>query len=59
MARGLSNYIDALADKKIRDFFTEWMPININFLAPYPDFLSFIFVSILTGEKKIIQSIKL
>lgn len=49
MARGLSNYIDALADKKIRDAFTEWMPINVSFLAPYPDFLSFIFVALVTG----------
>lgn len=50
MARGLSNYIDALANKKIRDTLREWIPIDINFLSPYPDFLAFGFVLLLTGK---------
>lgn len=49
IARGLSNYIDSLVDRKIRTTFAEWMPMQINFLAPYPDFLSFSFVVMLTG----------
>ncbi|KAJ8985024.1 hypothetical protein NQ317_016935 [Molorchus minor] len=49
VARGLSNYVDALADKKIKSTLTEWMPINISFLSPYPDFLSFGVVMLLSG----------
>ncbi|CAG9815649.1 unnamed protein product [Phaedon cochleariae] len=49
VARGMSNYIDALTDKRIRKTLTEWMPMDIDFLSPYPDFLSFIFVIALTG----------
>ncbi|KAJ8966968.1 hypothetical protein NQ314_003191 [Rhamnusium bicolor] len=50
VARGLSNYVDALADKKIRSALTDWMPMNISFLAPYPDFLSFGVVMLLTAD---------
>ncbi|XP_057668072.1 cationic amino acid transporter 2-like isoform X3 [Diorhabda carinulata] len=49
VARGMSSYLDALVDKKIKNQLTEWMPIDISFLSPYPDFLSFIFVMVLTG----------
>ncbi|CAH1988868.1 unnamed protein product [Acanthoscelides obtectus] len=49
VARGLSNYIDALADKKIRDTLTEWMPMDVEFLSSYPDFFSFIFVMLFTA----------
>ncbi|KAL1491879.1 hypothetical protein ABEB36_012408 [Hypothenemus hampei] len=49
VASGLSNYIDALADKKISEALRNWMPMEISFLSPYPDFLSFVLVLILTG----------
>ncbi|KAJ8917725.1 hypothetical protein NQ315_005174 [Exocentrus adspersus] len=49
VARGLSNYVDALADKKIRDTLTKWMPIDVGFLSPYPDFFSFGMVMLLTA----------
>ncbi|XP_019866584.1 high affinity cationic amino acid transporter 1-like [Aethina tumida] len=48
VARGLSNYIDALADHKIREAFRDWMPMDVSFLSEYPDFLSFILVMLLT-----------
>ncbi|CAH0554871.1 unnamed protein product [Brassicogethes aeneus] len=49
VARGLSNYIDSLANHAIRDTLTEWIPMNVSFLSEYPDFLSFFFVLLLTG----------
>ncbi|CAG9862945.1 unnamed protein product [Phyllotreta striolata] len=48
VASGMSNYINSLVDNKIKDTLQEWMPMNVSFLSPYPDFLSFIFVMILT-----------
>lgn len=49
VARGLSNYIDALVDNSMRKSMVAVMPINIDFLSDYPDFLSFGFVLLLTG----------
>ncbi|KAF5288408.1 hypothetical protein FQR65_LT12021 [Abscondita terminalis] len=48
LARGLSNYVDALANFTMRDAFSEAMPIDVSFLAPYPDFLSFLLVIVVT-----------
>ncbi|CAG9865154.1 unnamed protein product [Phyllotreta striolata] len=48
VASGMSSYIDSLVDKKIQKSFREAMPIDISFLSPYPDFLSFTFVMVLT-----------
>lgn len=48
VARGLSGYFDSLIGKKINPFFREHMPIDINFLAPYPDFFSFVIIIIIT-----------
>ena len=47
MARGLSGYIDALIDNKMGNFWREIMPINIGFLAEYPDFFSFLIIMVL------------
>ncbi|XP_018565597.1 cationic amino acid transporter 3 [Anoplophora glabripennis] len=49
VARGLSNYVDALADKQIRDTLTKWMPMDVSFLSPYPDLFSFGMVLLLTA----------
>lgn len=48
MARGLSGYIDALTNKSIASSLTDVMPIEVDFLSEYPDFLSFGFVMVLT-----------
>lgn len=48
VASGMSNYIDALIGGQIKETLREWMPMDISFMSPYPDFLSFIFVMILT-----------
>lgn len=47
VARGLSSYIDALCDHKMEKFFTETMPINVDFLGKYPDWLSFFVILLL------------
>lgn len=44
VARGLSGYLDALLGSPMQRFFREWMPINVSFLAEYPDFLSFVII---------------
>jgi solute carrier family 7 (cationic amino acid transporter), member 3 len=49
VARGLSGYIDALIDNKMGDFWHSLFPMNIDFLAKYPDFFSFIIVMVLSG----------
>ncbi|KAK4876114.1 hypothetical protein RN001_012536 [Aquatica leii] len=48
LARGLSNYVDALANYTMRNQLTEMYPIDVAFLAPYPDPLSFLFVIVVT-----------
>lgn len=50
MARGLSNYIDALADNAMSNALTEAMPIGVSWLSPYPDFLSCGFILLLSCE---------
>lgn len=47
MARGLSVYLDALIDNRMSKLFHDFLPMNIDFLAPYPDFFSFIVVLLL------------
>lgn len=49
MARGLSNYIDALAGNVMRDTLRSYMPIDVSFLSPYPDFFSFVIIILLAG----------
>ncbi|XP_022903736.1 cationic amino acid transporter 3-like [Onthophagus taurus] len=48
LARGLSDYIDALANNSMSTALTETFPINQSFLSKYPDFLSLGFVILLT-----------
>lgn len=48
VARGLSGYIDALAGNKMGNYWLQVMPMNVDFLAEYPDILSFSIVTILT-----------
>lgn len=48
VARGLSGYFDSLIDKNMSKTLTEALPINVNFLGDYPDFLAFGMVLLLT-----------
>lgn len=47
-ASALSRYIDSLCDNKIQEAFRSAMPIHIKNLAPYPDFLAFALVLLIT-----------
>ena len=38
VARGYSGYIDSLMNKTMANAFRAYMPINVSFLSPYPDF---------------------
>lgn len=49
MARGLSGYIDNLIDNKMQNYLRETMPINVNFLGQYPDWLSFFVILLLAA----------
>lgn len=48
VARGLSGYLDFLVHNKMSDMLKEVLPISADFLADYPDFLSFGMVLLLT-----------
>lgn len=48
MARGMSGYIDTLLDHKMGNTLKEMFPINVDFLADYPDFFSFFMVILLS-----------
>lgn len=48
VARGLSGYVDALSGGNMGNYWLQVVPMNVNFLADYPDILSFSIVTILT-----------
>lgn len=49
MARGLSGYLDELIHNEMSKTLHHWMPINVEFMASYPDFLSFIMVMLVAA----------
>lgn len=48
VARAFSSYFDSLVDNKIQHFFHEHLPMNINGLSKYPDFLAFSITLLIT-----------
>ncbi|XP_025836185.1 cationic amino acid transporter 2 isoform X2 [Agrilus planipennis] len=48
VARGMSNYIDSLTNYQMKNYFSQVVPINVDFLADYPDILSFVLVVVIT-----------
>ncbi|XP_060839098.1 cationic amino acid transporter 3-like [Rhopalosiphum padi] len=48
VAKGLSNYIDALLEYPMKRTMTELFPMNVSFLSEFPDFLSFSVVLLLS-----------
>ncbi|XP_050433621.1 cationic amino acid transporter 3 isoform X2 [Adelges cooleyi] len=48
VAKGLSNYVDALIGYQMKNAMINLFPINISFMAPYPDFLAFSIVLLLS-----------
>lgn len=63
-ARGLSGYIDELFENKMSSYLKNALPIDIDFLADYPDFFSFfivillaVFLSIGVKESSILNNI--
>ena len=48
VARAYSGYIDSLIDKRMATAFRSFMPIDISFLSPYPDFCAFVITLSLT-----------
>lgn len=49
VARGLSSYIDKLIGNVMQNKMRELMPIDIDFLSTYPDFLSLVVIMVLAG----------
>lgn len=58
VAKGLSLYIDNMIGNPLSSIFRELFPINISFLSPYPDFLAFVVVMLLTGNYSCFGRIK-
>ena len=50
VARGYSGYIDQLTDNSISSALHDAMPMSIKGLSPYPDFLAFSLVVVLSGK---------
>ena len=50
LARGLSDYINALTNNTVSDVLSTQFPVNVSFLSKYPDFLAFSFLLLLTGN---------
>lgn len=49
VAKGMSNYIDSLCNNTMSKTMLEIAPINVPFLAEYPDFFAFLLVLLITG----------
>lgn len=49
VARGLVGYVDTLIDNKIANYFNSTMPMSVDFMAEYPDFLAFVIILILAA----------
>ncbi|TMW53994.1 hypothetical protein DOY81_000926 [Sarcophaga bullata] len=49
VARGFSGYFDSLIDQNMSKTLSEAVPIHVEFLGDYPDFLAFGLIFILTG----------
>lgn len=47
--KGLSNYIDELANNTISGFFREAVPMNVGGLGEYVDFFAFGVIMVFTG----------
>lgn len=50
VARGYSGYVDKLANNSMSEALGESMPISVDFLSDYPDFLAFGLSFILSGK---------
>ncbi|KAL1137841.1 hypothetical protein AAG570_009537 [Ranatra chinensis] len=48
LARGLSGYLDSIADGKMSEYMKEQLPIGVDVLSPYPDFLAFVIMVVFT-----------
>lgn len=49
VARGLSGYVDAMADNEMSKFFKNLVHFEVGFLAEYPDLFSFVIVLLITA----------
>ena len=48
-ASSIGNYLNSLVNNTVANALQKAMPINVSFLGPYPDFLSFSFVVAIAG----------
>jgi len=48
IARALSGHIDKRLDYPMKKYFLQTFPMNVGFLAPYPDLFSFASILMLT-----------
>lgn len=50
IARALTGHIDKPLGYPMRTFFLNYLPMDVGFLAPYPDLFSFTAIMMLTGK---------
>lgn len=50
VAKGMALYIDSLTNNTMAKTMTELAPINVSFMADYPDFFAFTLVMLITGK---------
>lgn len=50
VAKGMALYIDSLTNNTMAKTMTEIAPINVSFMADYPDFFAFALVMLITGK---------
>lgn len=50
MARGLSDYIDSLTGNVMSKALTQALPIHVSWLSPFPDFLSFVVLNLVSRK---------
>lgn len=48
VARGLSGYVDSLANNQMSEFFKGLVHFDVGFLGDYPDLFSFVIVMLIT-----------
>lgn len=57
-ASAISGYVNSLSNGKVFDALRASMPMNVDTFAPFPDFVAFGFVMLITGNYLILKKKK-
>lgn len=59
VAKGMANYIDSLCNNTMAETMTRIAPINVSFLADYPDIFAFTLVLLITSKTLLLYFLRL